>query len=1261
MARSKKVAQKKAASSSASSKRAVTGMVPANGSCLQQQTVNSIIVISFYNSAYTGCDFESETMCNGTNDGTDDFDWSISTGDDGIGPSLDHTYESGTGHYLLVEGTSTNESQTARFLTDTLTLDSNKCLQFFFAWQGLDVGMLSVRIKIDNNLRQPILERKLQIGDGWNIGRVSLAQQANFQVVFEFVRGAGETGYVVIDDIQVMDIDCPNPSHCDFEDGKCSWSNIVSGDDLDWMLQSGSTSTPSTGPTADHTTGNIDDASNAYAGFTAKLYSQTLSAKSTIGCLEFWYNMYGETMGTLRVDIVTSDDPETPDTIWTLSGNQGIAWKCGRVSFSQTTEYQECQRPPHCDVDYANDDTNSISATANTQPSCSPNEFYCNADSRCISADRVCDFRRDCTDGDDEVRCGVYLYFVASNAYAGVTAKLYSQTFPAMPTAGCLEFWYKMNGGGMGTLRVDIVTSDDPDTPYTIWTLSGNQGSAWKCSRVSFSQTTEYQLVFVAIRGSFATSDIAIDDVVIMDGYCTGVPETTTVDPQTNAMMSTTQITTPTPFPPSPTPQPSCSPNEFYCNADSRCISADRVCDFRRDCTDGDDEVRCVFQDCDFEGNTWCNWINDQNDTFDWILTQGSTSSPHTGPSVDHTYGTYTGCNFESETMCNGTNDGTDDFDWSISTGNDGIGPSLDHTYESGTGHYLLAEGTSTNEFQTARFLTDILTLDSNKCLQFFFAWQGLDVGMLKVRIKIDNSFGQPIWERKLQIGDGWNIGRVSLAQQANFQVVFEFVRGAGETGYVVIDDIQVMDIDCPNPSHCDFEDGKCSWSNIVNGDDLDWILRSGSTSTGGTGPTADHTTGNIDGFYLYLEASNAYAGVTAKLYSQTFPAKSTTGCLEFWYNMNGGGMGTLRVDIVISDGPKTPDTIWTLSGNQGSTWKCGRVSFSQTTEYQLVFVAVRGNGPTSDIAIDDVVIMDGYCTGLPETTTLDPQTNALLSTTPMATPTQFPSPPTPQPSCSPKEFYCNADSRCISADMVCDFRRDCTDGDDEVRCVFQDCDFEGNTWCNWTNDQNDIFDWTLTQGSTSSPHTGPSVDHTYGTYTGCDFESETMCNGTNDGTDDFDWSISTGDDGIGPSLDHTYESGTGFYLYLEASSAYAGVTAKLYSQTFPAKSTTGCLEFWYNMNGGGMGTLRVDIVISDGPKTPDTIWTLSGNQGSTWKCGRVSFSQTTEYQLVFVAIRGNWPNSDIAIDDVVISDGYCTGMLETTTVDPQTNENLYQ
>lgn len=43
--------------------------------------------------------------------------------------------------------------------------------------------------------------------------------------------------------------------NCNFEIDKCSWSDVHT-DDFDWLSGSGTTTSSSTGPRTDHTTGN---------------------------------------------------------------------------------------------------------------------------------------------------------------------------------------------------------------------------------------------------------------------------------------------------------------------------------------------------------------------------------------------------------------------------------------------------------------------------------------------------------------------------------------------------------------------------------------------------------------------------------------------------------------------------------------------------------------------------------------------------------------------------------------------------------------------------------------------------------------------------------------------------------------------------------------------------------------------------------------------------------------------------------------------
>lgn len=73
-------------------------------------------------------------------------------------------------------------------------------------------------------------------------------------------------------------------------------------------------------------------------------------------------------------------------------------------------------------------------------------------------------------------------------------------------------------------------------------------------------------------------------------------------------------------------------------------------------------------------------------------------------------------------------------------------------------------------------------------------------------------------------------------------------MRGRGYRGDIAIDDSEVKNGPCPPPGSCDFERGLCAYQNDLSGDDFDWERNTGHTTSIGTGPSIDHTTGTTKG-----------------------------------------------------------------------------------------------------------------------------------------------------------------------------------------------------------------------------------------------------------------------------------------------------------------------------------------------------------------------------------------------------------------------------
>jgi len=133
-----------------------------------------------------------------------------------------------------------------------------------------------------------------------------------------------------------------------------------------------------------------------------------------------------------------------------------------------------------------------------------------------------------------------------------------------------------------------------------------------------------------------------------------------------------------------------------------------------------------------------------------------------------------------------------------------------------------------------------------------------------------------------------------------------------------------------------------------------------------------------------------------------------------------------------------------------------------------------------------------------------------------------------------------------------------------------------------------------------------------------------------------------TGSSGTGPSEDHT--SGSGIYMYSEASSGSTGESAILTSSCIDLGGlTTPALEFWYHMYGDDIGTLSVEIIDQSGAAT--AVWSLSGQQQTDdedpWLSALVPLTAYVgdTIQLRFISTYGGGFEGDIAIDDVLIDE----------------------
>ncbi|GAB4327110.1 MAG: hypothetical protein Kow0037_00410 [Calditrichia bacterium] len=148
------------------------------------------------------------------------------------------------------------------------------------------------------------------------------------------------------------------------------------------------------------------------------------------------------------------------------------------------------------------------------------------------------------------------------------------------------------------------------------------------------------------------------------------------------------------------------------------------------------------------------------------------------------------------------------------------------------------------------------------------------------------------------------------------------------------------------------------------SGDDGDWTVNSGATSTSNTGPSADHTSGS--GKYLYLESTSGEnpgnPNKSAYLVSPDIDLNAggvTKPAVKFYYHMYGSDMGELHLDVW-NGSSWDLDVMTAISGDQGNQWNEKVVNLTgYTGTIKIRFRGITGSGSFSDLAIDDVTIFD--------------------------------------------------------------------------------------------------------------------------------------------------------------------------------------------------------------------------------------------------------------------------------------------------------------
>lgn len=149
--------------------------------------------------------------------------------------------------------------------------------------------------------------------------------------------------------------------------------------------------------------------------------------------------------------------------------------------------------------------------------------------------------------------------------------------------------------------------------------------------------------------------------------------------------------------------------------------------------------------------------------------------------------------------------------------------------------------------------------------------------------------------------------------------------------------------------------------------DDRDWIADNFGTTSFGTGPSVDHTTGTAAGRYIFTETSgcnNFDIWVFTDVVDFTGVSYPV---IEWWYHMFGATMGTLDFSYSTNGGTSyTNYAPATVSGNQGDQWLLNSVNCGPTglniggqSNVRFRWEMTTGTSFTSDAALDDFRIYE--------------------------------------------------------------------------------------------------------------------------------------------------------------------------------------------------------------------------------------------------------------------------------------------------------------
>lgn len=1016
---------------------------------------------------------------------------------------------------------------------------------------------------------------------------------------------------------------------CNFETDMCEWKN-ENDKGLIWSRGQGSTATPYTGPSEDHTKklGNgwyiyVDVSKNSG---TARLLGPDINGTH---CLQFWYHMYGADINTLNAILKYKSKEES---VFYRKGTQGNRWKEAKITIGdEKSQYQVIFAVKHSNKLYIKGDI-ALDDIYLKVGQCSFSSG--NEDELCTFDDgNDCGFKAENntnfqwkliqaskarilwpqTDHSLGTKKGWYWILSGQPSKKNNISSIISPRFTKKQLGQkCIQFYfYIYETSSYATLNVNLINSRKEESK--IFSKDVFTKKIWTYTEASFNPDITYQIKF---QGTFLDSvnSISIDDVIIHSGSC---------------------------------------PESGF---------------------------------CDFEENL-CTWSHGEGD-LQWLRNKGNAISSEKGPVTDHTKGK--------------------------------------------KGYYLFINIEDKIPGMIARLESDTFPPMRNikRCIGFWYNMNGIDVGSLKVYIKIAGISNDLLWELDGHQSQYWQKGIVPLLSEVKeYQVIFEGIVGKGKKGYIALDDIYFTDsnscVISPLKAHtynkilskanCTFDDMTfCQWTTNKNesgnvNNILEWKFGNESSVPQNTGPVQPL---GGKGYYIFISTSKTSIkkDTRAIIESPNIKGINQEICFSFYYYMFGAHVGDLKLYLKSINNKRK--NIWNKFGTQPDRWHNYQTELLlDENNYTLEFEATPGDGFAGDIALDEIGLTLDPCSkyelcdfesnlcGWNQKETSEDNYYWLrgknLKNGPKADHTTG----------SEFGYYLQAKSKtqtAIPGESIANLISPIYDSDLGSHCltfwyyrgsygtgnlqVFLQYLDNTNSSSLWSNMKISGSNWNFAQVTIQSYKSyqiiiqatkGISSDSDLAiddlnlsvrpcTAAGsCNFDYD-LCSYTNDyESADFQWLLGIGriqNYGlIDISLDHIKNKRLFVYADLTNPVIKQGEKARLISEIL--SSNNQCLEFWYYITGSDFGSFNVkkrtfntltdEVTVND-----EMIWFKNGTdeKNQNWRTAQISISNSSsknDYQIIFEIVKGKGPREFVAFDDVVLENKICS---ISPTISPTTD-----